>query len=187
MRFLLAIGALFAADLLLAIALPVRETGAGTAERLDLPALVERSELVLEGRVLSTRALETDGLLLTEALLEVAHTFKGPDEPHRTLRLPGGLRTDGSGLLVPGVPRLVAGEELLLFLGPEGRAGMRMPTGLAQGRFQLRSGADGVRHLVCDTSALALLAAGQAGPGARAVLDYAEVVAAIEAALGAGR
>jgi len=184
MRFLLAVGVLFAVDILLAIALPTREAGAGTAERLDLSTLVQRSELVVEGRVLSTRVLETDGLLLTEALLEVSRTFKGADHPYTTLRMPGGVRDDGSGLLVPGVPGLVEGEELLLFLGPAGRAGMRLPTGLAQGRLQLRTATDGTRELVSDTSALALVAGGASRSGSRAVLDYADVVAGIEAALG---
>lgn len=185
MRFLLAVGVLFAADLLLAILLPSREIGAGTAERLELPALVGRSELIVEGRVLAVRALEVDGLLLSECLLEVQRTFKGAAQPYCTLRLPGGVRADGSGLMIPGVPRLVAGEETLLFLGPEGRGGMRMPTGLAQGRFHVRTEASGQKRLVRDTSALALVAGdGGTEPGRRAVLDYADVVAAIAAAAG---
>lgn len=187
MRLFLAAGVLLAADLALAFFLPAREAGAGTAERLDLPALVQRAELIVEARVLARHALESEGLLVTEYLLEVARTFKGAGQPYRTLRLPGGARADGSGLLIPGVPQLAPGEEAVLFLEHEGRGGARLPAGLAQGKFGVRRAADGSKRLVRDVSALAL--AGAPG-GVRSVTDYAELVAAIEAAArapGAGR
>ncbi len=184
MRLFLAAGVLFAADLLLALVLPAREAGAGTAQRLDLPALVQRSEWIVEARVLGAHTLETEGLLLTEYLLEVSRTFKGDDQSYRALRLPGGVRADGSGLLIPGVPHLVPGEEALLFLEPEGRAGTRMPTGLAQGKLSVQRGADGAKRLVRDASALALVGAQDSTRGRRSLLDYADVLAAIEAAAG---
>lgn len=186
MRLFLAAGALLAADLVLALFLPAREAGAGTAQRLDLPALVQRAELIVEARVLARHTLESEGLLVTEYLLEVSRTFRGADQPYRTLRLPGGVRADGSGLLVPGVPHLAPGEEAVLFLEPEGRGGARLPAGLAQGKFGLRRAADGSKRLVRDVGALALTSSG----GARSVSDYADLVAAIEAAApvrGAGR
>jgi hypothetical protein len=190
MRLLLAAGVLFGVDLFLAFALPGREAGAGTALRLDLPELVLRSELIVEARVLAAHALESDGLLLTEYLLEVSRTFQGDDRSYRTLRLPGGVRADGSGLVVPGVPRLAPGEEAVLFLEPEARSGVRLPVGLAQGKLGVRRAADGTKRLVRDVSSLGLVGApGHAGAG-RALVDYADLVAAIEAvarASGAGR
>jgi hypothetical protein len=185
MRFLLAAGVLFGADLLLAVLVPPRQATAGTALRLDLPALVRRSDLIVETRVLGAQPLEIEGLLLTEYLLEVSRTFRGVHEPYRFLRLPGGLRADGSGLLVPGVPHLLPGEEALLFLGAEGREGMRVPTGLAQGKLGLRTGADGTKRLVRDARSTGLVDESHGGRGARgerALVDYAEVVAVIEAA-----
>jgi hypothetical protein len=185
MRLLLAAGALLAADLLLALQLPGREAGAGTALRLDLPSLVQRSEVIVEARVLAARSLEVEGLLLTEHLLEVSRTFKGDDQAYRTLRLPGGVRADGSGLLVPGVPVLAPGEEAVLFLEPEGRGGMRLLSGLAQGFLGVRRAPDGSKRLVRDASALGLVGAG-AGSDGRALVDYADLVAAIEAAARGG-
>jgi hypothetical protein len=185
MRLLLAAAALFAADLLLAFTLlPAPEIEAGTAVRLDVSGLARNAELIVEGRVLSARSVEADGLLQTEYLLEVARTFAGPDEPYRAFRLPGGLRADGSGLLIPGMPRIGAGEEVLLFLTGESRNGMRMPVGLAQGKFSLVTLPDGTKRLARETTA-ALVAPGQepGEPGARTVMDYAEVVAEIQAAL----
>jgi hypothetical protein len=190
MRLLLAAGALLAVDLSLALFLPERAAGAGTAVRLDLSTLVQRSELIVEARVLAAHALEERDLLLTEYLLEVARTFKGDDRSYRVLRLPGGVRADGSGLVVPGVPGLVPGEEAVLFLEPEGKGGMRLFTGLAQGKLRLRRGADGTKRLERDVSALGLVGDAGQGGGARALVDYADLVAAIEAAArapGAGR
>jgi hypothetical protein len=185
MRLSLVAGALFVADLLLALSLPGRETGAGTALRLDLPALVQRSDLIVEARVLDAHALETEDLLLTEYLLEVSRTFKGADQSYRALRLPGGVRADGSGLLIPGVPHLAPGEEVLLFLEAEGRDGARIPTGLAQGKFGVQRGADGAKRLVRNASSLALVGSPDSTRGQRDLLDYADLVAAIEAAAGA--
>jgi len=187
MRLFLAALALFAFDLSLALYLPEREASAGTALRLDLPDLVHGSELVVEGRVLSQHPLEQDGLLLTESLIEVARTFKGADESYRAVRLPGGVRADGSGLLVPGMPSLAPGEDVLLFLSAEGATGLRMPTGLAQGKLAVQRLPGGAKRLAGDLSALALVDedGAHAQRGGTLVLDYAECVAAIEAALNA--
>jgi hypothetical protein len=183
MRFLLAVGALVACDLLLALFFSTREATAGTALRLDVEGLVRGSELVLEGRVLASEPHEADGLLVTESLIEVERTWKGEHEATRAVRLPGGVRADGSGLLIPGLPALIEGEEVLLFLGPESRAGARLPTGLAQGKFTLERAPDGTKRLRRDTTSLELLADGELSPGERSRLAYAELLAALEAAL----
>ena len=171
MRLLLAAGVLFAADLFLAYSLDARVAGAGTAQRLDLSSLVQRSEVIVEGRVLAAHTLEAGDLVLTEYLLEVSRTFKGPDQPYRALRFPGGVRADGSGLLVPGMPHLAPGEEAVLFLEPETRGGMRLPTGLAQGKFGVRRAADGTKRLVRELGSLGLVGAPDSQGGQRALGD----------------
>jgi hypothetical protein len=183
MRFLVAVGALVAFDLLLALAFSAREATAGTAVRLDVPGLVHASELVLEGRILAAEPLEADGLLTTEYLIAVERTWKGPHEATRAVRLPGGLRADGSGLLIPGMPALSSGEEVLLFLGPESRNGARLPTGLSQGKFTLERLGDGSKRLARDTSALELVTDGELASGQRSRVQYAELLASLEAAL----
>jgi hypothetical protein len=183
MRLLLAALALFLADLLLAFLVAPREATAGTARRLELAELAQQAELVVEARVLSSHPVDAGGLLRTECLLEVARTFKGAHEAYRAVSLPGGIRPDGSGLLIPGLPRLVPGEEALLFLSAEDRSGTRMPVGLGQGKLVLRTLADGRKRLLCELGSVELVGEGSAGHAARSVRDYAECVAAIEAAL----
>ena len=157
----------------------------GTAVRLELPELATNAALIVEGRVLSARAVEANGLLQTEYLLQVARTFAGEHQPFRTLRLPGGERADGSGLVIPGMPRVVEGEDVLLFLTEEGKSGARMPIGLAQGKFEVVVLPSGAKRLAGDASGMTLVppGGGEAQHGGRSLIDYAEAVARIEAAL----
>lgn len=159
---------------------------AGTAVRLDIAELVDSSALIVEARVLSTYSFEDNGRIETEYLLEVRRTFEGPDEAYRAVRLPGGVLEDGRGMMLAGMPRIAAGEEALLFLTGEGRTGVRMPVGLAQGKLELIRRADGRKVLTRDLSGVTLVnpASGVVvqNPGST-VMDYAEVLAEIEAAL----
>ena len=83
------------------------------------------------------------------------------------------------------MPRLVVGEDALLFLSPEAR-GMRMPTGLAQGKLRIVSDTHGRRVLVREQADLRLIDArsgairADAGAGP---LDYDDAVVRIEAAV----
>lgn len=176
------------ATALLCIGLPSHHGGvaAGTAVRMDVPELVHNAELIIEGRVLSSLALHAGHRIETEYIVEVRRTFLGEDLLHRAVRLPGGVLEDGSGMLLCGMPRIGVGENVLLFLTEEGATGVRMPIGLAQGKYTIVERASGVKALVRDAAGVALVnpASGTLShPEGRVVRDYAEVVAEIEAAL----
>ena len=160
---------------------------AGTALRMDTDALVESADLVLEGRVLSARGVETeDGMIETEYELQVERTFEGLDLVQRTIRIPGGLLEDGRGLLLSGLPRLGVGEETLLFLSEPSPSGVRMPVGLSQGRYRIVRNLDGSRVAVRDQGELGLVdpQTGEVIEAAgRHVRDYAELISEIEAAV----
>lgn len=163
-----------------------RTLDAGTALRLDIDGLVEGAELVLEGRVLSRIAYRTArGRVATEYELDVLRTFQGDDLPRRTVRLPGGVLSDGSGVLIAGLPHLVPGEDAILFLTEEGSQGTRMPVGLAQGKLRVATTLGGSKVLVRDHAGLELVAASGAALGhglSQEHLDYAATVAEIHAA-----
>jgi hypothetical protein len=159
---------------------------AGTAVRLELPELVQHSDLILEGRVLAARTFESRHGIETEYLLEVARTFEGQDQPHRAIRIPGGVLPDGRALLLSGLPKISTGEDVLLFLSRESATGVRMPVGLAQGKYRVVTRRDGSRVLVRNAAGVALVNP-QSGalttPRARLVREYVDMVAEIEAAL----
>ena len=164
---------------------------AGTALRMDIPELVEGAELVVEGRILSAKAVETqDGLVETIYQLSVDRTLLGEDQYNRSIRLPGGVLEDGRGMLLAGMPRLRVGEDALLFLSSAGDRGVRVPIGLAQGRFSIVTRLDGSKLAVRDQGDLGLVD-GETGEilhsGSQYVRAYADLIAEIEAAVGAKR
>lgn len=187
MRLLPLFLGLFAAAAALAfLRAPSGGVEAGTALHMGVPELARRSDLVLEGRVLSQKALEAEsGLIETEVLLEVERTLVGDHLPLRAIRLPGGELPDGRGLYLSGMPRLREGESVMLFLTARSQSGMRMPVGLAQGKLGVVTDAAGEKLLVGNALALGLVGAGGtevAEADGLSVLPYAEVLAQIEAA-----
>ncbi|MEM7309093.1 MAG: hypothetical protein AAF682_20585 [Planctomycetota bacterium] len=186
MRLLAAFLGLFIVSCALAV-FGHRSSGveAGTAIRMDIPELAARAELIVEARVLSAQALELpDGRIETEFVLDVKRTFKGVDLPVRAIRLPGGILPDGRGMLLAGMPGVKPGEDLLLFLTDAGDSGVRMPIGLAQGKFRVVQSATGEKVLVREQAGLSLVRPGttevREADGV-AILPYAEVLAQIEA------
>ena len=159
---------------------------AGTAVRLGVQDLSYNSALIIEGRVLTSGTVDVDGLVATEYLVEVERTFEGADEAYRSICLPGGVREDGSGMLLAGMPMVFEGDTSLFFLTGESSNGMRMPVGLSQGKFDVTRLVDGSKQLTRDASDVTLVSpvtGSPAGPAGPAIYDYAAVVADIERGL----
>lgn len=173
----------------LAALLPFHTFGsyAGTAIRMDVESLVETADLVLEGRVLATRCVEDSlGQIVTDCEVEVDRTFSGEHRERRTLRLPGGVLESGRGLMIPGLPSLRAGEDVILALSEAGKTGVRLPTGLNQGKFRIVTGSNGLPQAIRGGVGGALLDAdGVEEAGAAESMSYAELVARLEAAANA--
>jgi hypothetical protein len=131
---------------------------ASTAVRMDTRGLVEGADLVLDAHVRGVRAIElSGGRIYTELRLDVVRTFLGEPLTERSVRLPGGVLSDGRGLLLAGVPIPEAGSRCVLFLSPEGAGGVRLPVGLAQGCRPLHVDAQGKWWANNDTAGIALL------------------------------
>ena len=184
MRSKLALAALAA---YLCVVLAARDPGseAGTAVRLDVGGLAELADRIVEGRVLSVESSEdADGRIETEVVLQAEATHRGEHQPITSFRIPGGTLPDGSGLLLVGMPRFVEGERVFLFLSQAGRTGLRVPVGLSQGVLHVAHAGDGRKVLVRDPGDLALLdptTGASTGLEALSVLDYAGVLAEVEA------
>ena len=160
---------------------------AGTAIRLEVADLARSADLVLEGRVLDAHVVEGEtGLIETEYLMSVDRTLWGADLGSRVVRLPGGVLPDGRGMMIPGMPRVSIGEDVMFFLSKQTDWGMRMPMGLAQGKFSIVRGFGGERRLVRDQASLTYVdaATGRVSESPTgASLDYAAVVSEVYAAL----
>lgn len=185
-RVLLLVGSLLGLCALLSPRTAPTEVDAGTAIRLDIPGLVQRAELVIEGRVLSQAVhLGAGGLIDTEFEIDVMRTFVGEDLRTRSIRLPGGVLPNGNGLMLPGMPVLSTGEDVLLFLTLPSSSGVRLPVGLSQGKFRVETNLAGQKQVSRSHGALTVLdpnsGALHESIGAE-LFDYAEVIAEIHAA-----
>jgi|JI9StandDraft_1071089.scaffolds.fasta_scaffold404990_1 hypothetical protein len=160
---------------------------AGTVVRMEIEELARSAELVFDGRVLFARSFRDErGLVRTEYTVSVATSFAGGPQSTRTFELPGGQLADGSGLLIPGLPRLEIGEDALLFLTREGSSGLRLPVGLAQGKLRLVRDSAGRAGLVRENVDLTLAdpQTGALAPApVPAVLAYEAVAERIRTAL----
>lgn len=118
---------------LLTLAAPA---AASVVLRMDLPDLSQRADLIVQARCVSV-AVERGarGLPVTRVRLAVDRSWRGAEAGQvLEFTLPGGS-LDGRRLVLPGLPRFAAGEELVLFLSRPSRDGHRLPVGLGQGRF----------------------------------------------------
>ena len=158
---------------------------AGTALRVNLEGLVDRADLVLEGRIKRATSRPAPGRIETEYEVEVERTFLGEDLKTRTFVMPGGVLPDGTGMILPGVPHLGVGEDTIIFLSRESFAGMRVPVGLSQGRFKVETTISGRKVVVRAHEDLGLLdpESGEIRETNRTEQhDYAELIAKIHAA-----
>ena len=147
---------------------------------MDVTQLVEAADLVLTAQVREQRVVQTpSGRVDTEFTLDVERTFWGEERGERIIRLPGGVLPDGSGMLIPGMPSLRVGQEVLLSLSRASSENLRMPIGLAQGCFHLVQGPDGRRMAQRSNGGLGLRGEpddpGSCGSGHFSV-DYGELV-----------
>jgi len=182
----LALGILFSAF----AAGPLADALAGTAVEMDLGEVVDHSGLVFEGRVVQGQSAESPhGSIYTDWQIAVDRTWWGDDQPTRTVRMPGGALANGKAMILPGMPSLVPGEDVVLLLSEAGEDGTRVPTGLAQGKYRIVADGLGMKHAVRTGEHLTLATTTGmfAGKDRLAVLEYADFVAQLEAATQAKR
>jgi hypothetical protein len=132
-RSLLAIAATFACA-----------ASATTLLALDLEGLTKSSQVVVRGTVknVSSRWTRDGGRIMTDAVIEVAETWKGTARTQVTVMQPGGEVGD-VGQLVHGTVKFRPGDEVVVFL--EGGRGTEhfLLTGMVQGRFKVERSSDG--------------------------------------------
>lgn len=145
-----------AATLLMAAG-STRSAAAATVEAMTLEQMARRADAIFIGKAVGSRTewnVERTRIY-TYVTFEVERFLKGgAGEREMTIRLLGG-RVGAFTSMVPGTPRFLEGEEVLLFCAG---ARARIPTvlGLSLGKFTLRRDAAGQRILKRDISGLML-------------------------------
>src|ERR1700730_15716429 len=121
--------------LLLCLAPSVAPLPGGSLEALSLDELAQKSTLILRANVLGSYTDFRGSVIYTHWKLQVVESLKGADPSAVEVLVPGG----SAGRFhqdVPGAPRLMAGNEYLLFLWTS-KSGATYVTGLSQGVFEL--------------------------------------------------
>lgn len=118
---------------------------ATTVLAVGVPEMTRTSEWVVRATVREVRPadLRSEGRgIFTDVVLDVTEVWRGESVPARTtLRLLGGKGADGMSTRVPGMPRFLPGEDVVLFLErtPLGH----VPCGLGQGVWGVEADAQG--------------------------------------------
>ncbi len=93
-------------------------TGASTYLPISDTTLSESARVIVEGRISAAESAPQKRPAI-DYLIEVERLIKGPlTNDSIVLRVPGGVRPDGIGLLLRGAPRFHVGDDVLLFLDP---------------------------------------------------------------------
>ncbi len=117
---------------------------ATTMEKVNIAKLMQRSDLILVGRVVRViDGLDGDNLPFTEVTLRVAEAIKGSAENDYTFRqfgLVAPKEMEGRtylGVSPEGWPKFKEGEQALVFLYPTTTLGFQSTVGLIQGKFRI--------------------------------------------------
>ncbi|HEX9671206.1 MAG TPA: hypothetical protein VGC93_17190, partial [Thermoanaerobaculia bacterium] len=144
---------LFVSSLTTLLALAGAPAHATTFVMVADEALADRAELVVEARLLGLGPAAASGMPVTDYLFAVERVVKGrADDAVVAVRVPGGVRADGRGLMIWGAPVFADGGRALLFLTGE-RQGARRVLHLTLGAFHLRE-LDGETVALRDLSQL---------------------------------
>jgi hypothetical protein len=113
---------------------------------VNLEERVRHAGHVVSGRVTEVQVVQDERVhgQVTLVTLEVSRAAKGQAGRTLTFRMFGGLGANGQPV-VAGLPRFDPGEEVILFLHPEGRLGLTSPVGFGQGKFVVSRDRQGQR------------------------------------------
>ena len=165
----------------LACGLPV---SALTIKPLSFPELVNESAAVVHGRIAEVRGQWTADRRGIESLVVVQAIdyLKGRWGGEVTVRVPGG-QVGTFVNLIPGAPRLVAGDRVVLFLKADGPA-VPIITGTSQGVYRVTSDASGALLIVPPLVEPGMPRTPRGDPSRRplSLPDFAEAVRRAEAA-----
>lgn len=136
---------------------------------MDLDSMTDRSDAIVWGHVLTTRAerpVESPGRIHTLVTVSVREYLRAEPGKQKSktvqFSVPGG-RLGQLGQWIPGAPRFAAGQELILLLARQPKTKRLIVVGLSQGRYVIERPQGAEPQAVSDRSGLGLLARGPGG------------------------
>lgn len=121
------------------------ESRATTYIRLDDAALAQQSPVIVSGRIVDLVPAGRGRLPAVEYHLDIDQVVKGAamaKGDRLRVQLPGGVRSDGIGLQIFGMPQFAVGEEVLFFLRRQD-GGVYVPQQLMLGAFRVSAEQNG--------------------------------------------
>src|ERR1039457_1720328 len=109
-----------------------------TLERLSLDDMINRSTMIVRGKVTASWAAFTGSVIYTHYQIQVGERFKGTPRNSVEVMVPGGTAR-GLSQSFSGSPVLKQGDEFVFFLWTS-KGGITWITGLTQGLFALAPG-----------------------------------------------
>lgn len=145
---------------LLAAVLAVPALWATTALERSEADLIQEASVIVTGRCTGLQSQWLDRALVTVATISVSEVLKGQAGSEVTVVLPGGIDSNRAvpvAMTFPGAPEIREGEEVLLFLTPEGRLTNGLAVvGFSQGKYTVAQGVGGEKVATQDLSSLNL-------------------------------
>jgi hypothetical protein len=129
-----------------------------------MSSMIRQSTAIVRARVTGSSAGRRGSNIYTSYRLDVLETFKASQTPLAEVAVPGGT-VNGTRQTVAGAPKLVDGQEYVLFLWTS-PSGLTQVIGLTQGVFTVLKNAAGEATVVRAASTEPML-----GPGGQPVKD----------------
>lgn len=107
-----------------------------TLAQLSLAQLVNSAQTIVRAKTIASTCVWQDGEIWTMTKFRVLETWKGSSPPETTVAMIGG-QIGRIMSYVPGAPRFLPGEEVVLFLEPA-RTGVLSITAWGEGTFRAR-------------------------------------------------
>ncbi|MFT7624558.1 MAG: hypothetical protein ACI9WU_003746 [Myxococcota bacterium] len=148
--------------LVLSMCLTMMPLGASATQvvALDLDQMTDRADVIIMGKVTSVvaeRPTEARGRIHTLVTVQASEVLRADKQAATyTFSVPGGV-VGKIGQLVPGAPRFVVGQEVLVLMSRhQGTQRLRV-VGLSQGRYEVQRTAGQSAEIVSDRAGIGLV------------------------------
>ena len=136
---------------------------ATSVQKFSLRELASHSKSVVVARVQSSESRWDGGEIYTYTTIQVSEGLKGARKGQSIVVRQLGGQVGDLASIVPGMPAFERGQEVVLFLSANDKAGYPWVVGLQQGKYTISSDAQGKKRVRRDTSELNLVNRGEQG------------------------